>query len=710
MKKFIFPSLGYIAILFFIFYPALYTPDGQLLFGDDIHRQYYFFRVFFQKSIAHGVIPWWNPYIFSGVPFMANAQVSYGYPGNWLYIVLPLTRAFPIFMMVHILIAMVSMYWMSGLFIRSKIARWAGGIIFGLSGYFFGRIVGGQPDVVASAAYMPLVFGLFWRVLTQPSKKNIIWAGLGLGLQMLIGYQINTLYTLEAVGIALLIQCARTKNFSAIVPVITVGVIGLGVAAVTILPTAEFISNSIRTFFLPYEWSAQYAHRITDLKTLLDPFAYGDYFSYHGSAPYYHEHAAYIGRVALGLAVFVVLFKLFLLFSVRKKRKKTVDDTIIWVLIAVSLFGLWMSLAGNAPVDLYRLLWKIIPLYRAVRVPSRHLILLVFGLASLTAISLGIIRQRVIQILLVIVILIELVPFAKMHILTKPLPQSRHDPELLNILKSDSEPYRMLPNFGVWIAPRDSLDFESPMLYDYFSATGYDPSILKNYYEAIDAVNGNLPGSSIRQHDVQVPYLNVFSRSVDFLNIKYVLAPTAYDPIAGISNDRFTLLRQDNVREYRLYENKTVMPRFFFVRSIIKLPNRSSVAKVFIENRADFTDAVYIDGSKNMVNDVLSNCPPNEKGTVQIQSYTPNAIQLAVSTPCNGVLTSSEVMYPGWEATIDGKRVNLFEGNLAFRTLLVPKGRHDLVLRYNPEIFIIGGMITLLTATSMMLWLYRIHE
>ncbi len=196
-----------------------------------------------------------------------------------------------------------------------------------------------------------------------------------------------------------------------------------------------------------------------------------------------------------------------------------------------------------------------------------------------------------------------------------------------------------------------------------FSVTGYDVAILRSYYEFIDMANGNAPGSSILTHDVQVPYLNVFSPATDFLNIKYILVPRAYDSLYGVKSDRFVLLREDINRDYRLYENKTVKQRFFF------------------------------EGDK--------------EGSVVIDRYTPNEIVLSTDNKRGATLFSSEVFYPGWEGFVDGKKVDVIKTNHAFRALFVPAGRHTVTYRYSPRIFLIGGLISAMAAgLCCMIWMF----
>ena len=99
----------------------------------------------------------------------------------------------------------------------------------------------------------------------------------------------------------------------------------------------------------------------------------------------------------------------------------------------------------------------------------------------------------------------------------KPIPAARHDRELIALLKQDTKPHRVLQNFGVWVTPRDALDFDSVMAYGIQSATGYDPSILRSYYEFIALASGKSGKEAVLDVDVQVPYLTSNSATeIDF--------------------------------------------------------------------------------------------------------------------------------------------------------------------------------------------------
>ena len=650
-----FPALfSYLLVIILVFGRTLLPDRGFLIFGDDIHRQYYFYREFFNYFLSRGIFPWWNPYLFGGEPFIANPVVNIWYPPTWLFTLLPLNTAYSLHLALHLLLAMCGMRWFLKRLMGktgqiSETGAWTGGLIFGLSGFFAARIWGGHADVVAAAAWMPWVLGAFWGLLDRGGKaKNIVPAAGIFAIQLYAGYQTMAFFTAEAVGIITLLHCCLVKDLKPLVRVFAAGVLGLGLAGLQIIPEQEFFRAGIRTYNLPYSWNSYGSLTFTSLRQFINPFYFGDQLTYNGPAPNFIEQAAFVGRIGLALAVLAIVKALISLRELKKHQR----NLTVPALTSVVIFGLWMSLGPNAPLDLQKILRQTLPMYQYLRIPARHLVLVVFGLSGLAGLGLWFIKNSFFRVSLTALVLVELVLFAGHFIGVKEIPEARHDQQLLKILQGDREPYRLLTDFGAWVEPRSSFDFDSGMSYRIFNATGYDPSILKSYYEYVAAAAGESGSQAMLSEDVQVPYLTPSAAGVlDRLNIKYLLVPPLYDPFAG--NSRYRLLREDPVRQYRLYENTTVLPRFYL--------------------------------------------GDPQCGKADITSYTPNRIELAVQSSCRTQLLSSEVWYPGWEARVNGVKTPILKSDAVFRSVLLAKGKERIVFDYSPKIFYLGGLVSLLS-------------
>ncbi|MCS6859642.1 MAG: hypothetical protein NZT92_04910, partial [Abditibacteriales bacterium] len=108
---------------------------GQVLYWGDVMFQSYPWRHFAVTMLHEGQLPLWNPYIFCGIPFIANPQPALFYPVNWLFQWLPVERAISFSAVLHVLLA----GWFLWLFLRQKqltpAASCLGAITFAFSGF-----------------------------------------------------------------------------------------------------------------------------------------------------------------------------------------------------------------------------------------------------------------------------------------------------------------------------------------------------------------------------------------------------------------------------------------------------------------------------------------------------------------------------------------------------------------------------------------------
>ena len=72
------------------------------------------------------------------------------------------------------------------------------------------------------------------------------------------------------------------------------------------------------------------------------------------------------------------------------------------------------------------------------------------------------------------------------------------------------------------------------------------------------------------------------------------------------------------------------------------------------------------------------------QGKATLTKYEPNELHYSVETKGGGLLVFSEIYYPGWTATIDGKEADLGRVNYVLRALRVPNGKHEVVLEFRP--------------------------
>ena len=61
-------------------------------------------RWFTANELRHGRLPLWNVYSASGEPWLANPQTGVFYPPTWLFVVLPFTAAYTLYLLLHVVL------------------------------------------------------------------------------------------------------------------------------------------------------------------------------------------------------------------------------------------------------------------------------------------------------------------------------------------------------------------------------------------------------------------------------------------------------------------------------------------------------------------------------------------------------------------------------------------------------------------------------
>ena len=89
---------------------------------------------------------------------------------------------------------------------------------------------------------------------------------------------------------------------------------------------------------------------------------------------------------------------------------------------------------------------------------------------------------------------------------------------------------------------------------------------------------------------------------------------------------------------------------------------------------------------------------------VSITAYQPNNLKYTAESKNGGLLVFSEIYYPGWTATVDGKPAELGRVNYILRALSLTPGKHEVVLDFHPAsvkttetvAYVAGGLLLLL--------------
>ncbi|MBI2617224.1 YfhO family protein [Candidatus Gottesmanbacteria bacterium] len=695
LKKFL-PLFIFILLGVIFFGKTLFPPSNYLIFGGDIQDQFYFWKSYFVENVKQGIIPFWNPYSFSGTPFLAHPSTAPFYPFTVIFLLFPLPLAFSMYLYIHIVLAGFFAFWSMRKF-TDIYSAYLSGIIFAFSGFMAARIYAGHIDIISTVIWMPLVFGAAVEAIRTKQSKYWVLAVFALTFQILAGYQFVVLTTVCLLLfyffvriLSYSIQKKKLQLFhSELLILATLILFSFGISAIQYVPTLEFIGSSIRAEGLAYELATWGSYTLPMLRLFLEPFWYGNPFpeqySYVGPGPNFFELSFYVGIVPIILFLTLILKTLQDVF-----RRKRVDEWFFFILGAIILF-LLLSLGKN--FFLHPFFFSTFPPFRLFRFPSQYLIPVVLLLSLLSGISLFAIKKKILKIIIIFVATVELFHYGNQFLRLEEVPDTRFDQHLLQAIRDDRSLYRVLPDYPVTSHVRQDWDFEAAQFLKIHSTSGYNPILLDSYYQFIDLVNKS-PSSSLPNFNVEIPPMNPYSAYIPFLNIRYILADKMNDQIKSSEN----FIKRLEGDRFRLYEAKKFLPRYFFVDKIQFFGNSEPLKTALRLGIVDLEKEVLLLRTDNTsAYESLPNCNASQKNSLEIKSYGINRIYLAVDAICDSFVSSSEPFYPGWNVQIDGKKGKLYQGNVAFRSFFVEKGKHTVEIYYEPTIYYVGGVISVVS-------------
>ena len=176
----------------------------------------------------------------------------------------------------------------------------------------------------------------------------------------------------------------------------------------------------------------------------------------------------------------------------------------------------------------------------------------------------------------------------------------------------------------------------------------------------------------------------------------------AFESFVLAPQGQFELIHSGDVK---IYENSTVLPRAFFVNDARSAANDDAAVALMRAEEFDPASTVVIMGvnEEQRVGGTSPSVAPSLQPT--IVSYSPEYIAIDVNAQQSGYLVLTDAYYPGWTATVDGQPAVIDRADLMFRAVEVPAGQHRVELRYQPQSFTIGLVISIGTVVILIgLW------
>ncbi len=168
----------------------------------------------------------------------------------------------------------------------------------------------------------------------------------------------------------------------------------------------------------------------------------------------------------------------------------------------------------------------------------------------------------------------------------------------------------------------------------------------------------------------------------------------AFQSFAIAPQGEFELVHSGDVK---IYENRTVSARAFLASDALFATGDAEALQLMQSETFDPAKTVVLSGAgENEGRREGETSPPSSPSlTPSIVSYSPERIVIDVTAPQPGYLVLTDAYYPGWLATVDDKPVEVERADILFRAVKIPAGQHRVELRYQPQSFTFGLLISI---------------
>jgi hypothetical protein len=364
----------FFSLLFTIFFsPVLFShsllaPGGGRL-GDGV----LYHLSFFQSAKLL-----WDPLLFCGFPMIADPQVMTWYPPSSLLSLLP--GSWNIFVVAAYVMAASFTYGYVYSVTRSRCAGAVGGIVYGMSGFMTAHL--GHTAIIHVAVWLPLII---WSLEMQRQKFSRAWLAItcvAIACCVFAGHLQIVSYCLALAAAYAVVMgwSAPTGRRNFYRPAAISFVLGIGLTAVQLLPTAELANLSTRSEY-GFADFVSYSLPFKQIVSLIFPAVFGGLRRY-GNTPYFGawnlaEMAGYVGLLPLMLAAVG--------FTVTRRRLLS----IFW--LGVMVVALLLALGDQTPLAylVYRL-----PVLGKFRAPARHFMEMSFAVSVLAGIGVNAVVSR----------------------------------------------------------------------------------------------------------------------------------------------------------------------------------------------------------------------------------------------------------------------------------------------------------------------------
>ncbi len=705
----------------------------------DVIGQIYPWKHFTIQSLKAGQIPLWNPYSFSGTPHLANYQSAVLSPFNILFFVFPFIDAWSVLVLLQPLLAGLFMY----LLMRALGLKRPGSLISSIAFMFCGFITTwmGYATLGYSILFLPLAIFSIEKFYSSNKIRYLFLLSLTIPLSFFSGHFQISFYFFVFVVSYIIFKFFQTKNRPNTFYLALFAFFGVLLSLPQLLPSIELYSQTLRSTLFQKAETIPWGYMPTFIAPdfLGNPVTRNDWFGH------YAEWNAYIGLIPLMVAFYVFMSRkitrviffiisailaillafqtpvLDLLIASRFPVLSTSAASRIIVLFSFSFavlsgFGLeylfedaenkrfkkiflWLGGFAIVFVSLWLVvLFKLILPIDKIIIAKQNLILPTIIFFLFTSCILFLLIKKKLKInknikyaiyfFIVILVAFDLLRFAAKWQAFDPKNLAFIDLPITRELEKISGYERAVGNYGA----------EVSVYYSLPSIEGYDAVYIRKYGGFIASLaSGRVEESARSVVSFSRNGVNT-AKAVNLLGVKYVVHKISDGnnvwtfPYWDYPKDAFTLIYGDD--KYQIYKNNGAYPRAFLVDKYKVAENPQETLDTMFSNNFDLRNSIVLAKNPGLQSTI------DFKGEALVSEHTPSQVVIKTKADTSSLLFLSDTYYPGWKAYVDGKELEIYLADYAFRAVVVPQGNHTVTFTYDPLSFKIGILAVVLGGFS----------
>ena len=230
------------------------------------------------------------------------------------------------------------------------------------------------------------------------------------------------------------------------------------------------------------------------------------------------------------------------------------------------------------------------------------------------------------------------------------------------------------------------------------------PSIREVFSRAIDPKNN---AEDRKWFDFSLDLANYEGKNVVLIFETEELKNNAFDwagwgDLRLIEKSESSPFRLVYDHEIKIFQNTQYFPRAFMVPRAVFKKDEGQVLESLQKAEIDLRTCAILEVDEDGLEPPsVSSEAAHWEGKVEITKSDSSQVILKADLSKEGFLVLNDLYYPGWKATVDGKRHKIWRANYLFRALHLQPGNHVVEFVYDPLSFKLGWIASIVSLVSL---------